>query len=129
MRGVRAHTSALRARSGAPDVVVETIHRNAASLVRLARRHSLCADDANDAHQRGREIFLRKSDTVEPETALAWLRTVVNRTFGLYQAGRGDHVLGIAEPAEPHGFAVSRGPDVALFSFTPVASTAYRPTS
>lgn len=77
MRGVRAHTRALRARSEPPDVVVETIHRNAASLVRLARRHSLCADDANDAYQRGIEIFLRKSDTVEPETALAWLRTVV----------------------------------------------------
>jgi RNA polymerase sigma factor (sigma-70 family) len=77
MRAVRAHKRQLRARSEAPDVVVETIHRNAASLVGFARRHSLCADDANDAYQRGIEIFLRRSETVEPETALAWLRTVI----------------------------------------------------
>ncbi len=41
------------------------------------RRVSPCADDAHDAYQRALEIFLRRADTVESETALAWLRTVV----------------------------------------------------
>lgn len=59
------------------EVVLAMVHKNATALVGLARRHSLCADDAYDAYQRGIEIYLRRADTVEPETALAWLRTVI----------------------------------------------------
>ncbi len=59
------------------EVVLGTVHKNATALLGLARRHSLCADDAHDAYQRGIEIFLRRADTVEPETALAWIRTVI----------------------------------------------------
>jgi RNA:NAD 2'-phosphotransferase (TPT1/KptA family) len=55
-RTTTANGEGLRAGSEAFDVVLETIHRNAASLVGLARRHSLCADDANDAYQHGIEI-------------------------------------------------------------------------
>ena len=46
-------------------------------LVLLARRHSLCASDADDAVQRAFEILLRRSERVQPATALSWLRTVV----------------------------------------------------
>jgi RNA polymerase sigma factor (sigma-70 family) len=59
------------------DLVQTTLAENAASLLRIARRFSLCADDAQDAYQRAVEIFLRRADTVEPETAASWLRTVV----------------------------------------------------
>ena len=46
-------------------------------LLRLARRHSLCADDAQDAYQRALEIFLRHADRLEREAMVPWLRTVV----------------------------------------------------
>jgi RNA polymerase sigma factor (sigma-70 family) len=47
------------------------------ALVRLARRHSLCAADADDAVQRAFEILLRRAERVQSATALSWLRTVV----------------------------------------------------
>ena len=34
------------------DRVIALITENAASLLRIARAHSLCADDAQDAYQR-----------------------------------------------------------------------------
>ncbi len=52
------------------DLVVRTIREHAGALLRTARRHSLCRDDAHDAYQRGLEIFLRRADTLDPQTAL-----------------------------------------------------------
>ena len=34
---------------GTDDRVIAVITENAASLLRIARKHSLCADDAHDA--------------------------------------------------------------------------------
>ena len=60
-----------------PDLVQSTLAEGDGRLLRLARRYSLCADDAQDAYQRAVEIFLRRQDTIEPETALSWLHSVV----------------------------------------------------
>jgi RNA polymerase sigma factor (sigma-70 family) len=60
----------------AQTLIVETIQRNAESLLRTARRHSLCADDAQDAYQRAMEIFVRRARTLDPERAAGWLHTV-----------------------------------------------------
>lgn len=57
-------------------------------LVRLARRHSLCASDADDAVQRAFEILLRRSERVQPATALSWLRTVVKHEAMEIRASR-----------------------------------------
>ena len=59
------------------ELVTRTIAEHAGSLLATARRHSLCADDAQDAYQRALEIFLRRVDDVSPERAAGWLRTVV----------------------------------------------------
>ena len=48
-------------------LVVETVTRHAAALLRTARRHSLCLDDAHDAYQRALEIFLRRAGHLPPE--------------------------------------------------------------
>jgi RNA polymerase sigma factor (sigma-70 family) len=56
---------------------VETYSRNEAALRRTARRYSLCADDAEDALQRGLEILLRKAPTDEPRELIKWTQTVV----------------------------------------------------
>ena len=59
------------------ELILEVVQRDAASLLRLSRRHSLCADDAEDAYQRGLEIFIKHAPRLDPERAPAWLRTVV----------------------------------------------------
>src|SRR3954452_5753433 len=59
------------------DLVVETITRHAAALLRTARRYSACADDAHDAYQRALEIFLTRAGRVRRETAVNWLHQVV----------------------------------------------------
>ena len=58
-------------------LVIDVVQQHAASLLRLARRHSLCADDAEDAYQRGLEIFIKHAPRLDPERAPSWLRTVV----------------------------------------------------
>lgn len=58
-------------------LVIEVVKRDAASLLRLSRRHSLCADDAEDAYQRGLEIFIKHAPRLDPQRAPAWLRTVI----------------------------------------------------
>ena len=50
-------------------LVVELVRLHADGLLRLARRHSLCADDAQDAYQRGLEILLRHAHRLDPERA------------------------------------------------------------
>lgn len=59
------------------ELVIEVVKRDAASLLRLSRRHSLCAADAEDAYQRGLEIFIKHAPRLDPQRAPAWLRTVI----------------------------------------------------
>jgi RNA polymerase sigma factor (sigma-70 family) len=56
---------------------VETYARNESILRRTARRYSLCADDADEALQRGLEILLRKAPTEDPRELVKWMQTVV----------------------------------------------------
>jgi DNA-directed RNA polymerase specialized sigma24 family protein len=66
-----------RNRSEVDDRVLAVLQDNAVSLLKIARRHSLCDDDAQDAYQRGLEIYLHRLDRVDPATAASWLRTVI----------------------------------------------------
>ena len=79
------------------DLVLETITRHGASMLATARRYSLCADDAQDAYQRGLEIFLRHVDGLRPDGAPAWLRTVVKHEALAVRAAR----MRLVSPAEP----------------------------
>lgn len=56
---------------------VETYARHEGTLRRTARRYSLCADDADDALQRGLEILLRKAPSEDPRELIKWTQTVV----------------------------------------------------
>jgi RNA polymerase sigma factor (sigma-70 family) len=82
---------------------VETYAQNEAVLRRLARRYSLCADDAEDALQRGLEILLRKAPTEDPRELIKWMQTVVRHEA---LAIRKERELTLAGPA-----AESPGPD------------------
>ena len=66
-------------RSAAEDLILRTIAAHADSLLRTARRHSICVDDAQDAYQRGLEIFMLHADRLDSGRAGAWLHTVVKR--------------------------------------------------
>jgi DNA-directed RNA polymerase specialized sigma24 family protein len=70
---------AIRSAQEAEELVVETIHRHADAVLKLARLHSLCADDAHDAYQRGLELFLRHASRLDADQAHNWLLTVVKR--------------------------------------------------
>src|SRR5215207_5325786 len=75
--GMLTHKSKRGTRSQAEDLVLATITQHADALLRTARRHSLCADDASDAYQRALEIFLRNAARLDPARAASWLHTVV----------------------------------------------------
>jgi RNA polymerase sigma factor (sigma-70 family) len=45
-------------------------------LLRIARRHSLCREDAEDALQRATEILLTKAPSLEPARLIAWMAVV-----------------------------------------------------
>jgi len=74
--------------------VAGMVQRHGDALLRVARRHSLCADDAHDALQRGLEIYLRRLDRVEPATELAWLKVVVKHEAMAVRRQRADFVAG-----------------------------------
>jgi RNA polymerase sigma factor (sigma-70 family) len=48
-------------------------------LRRIARRLSICPDDADDALQRAVEILLTKAPALEPERLIAWMTVVTKR--------------------------------------------------
>ena len=58
-------------------LVLELLGAHADSLLRVARRYSICADDAHDAYQRALEILMRHAARLDPERAAGWLHTVV----------------------------------------------------
>jgi DNA-directed RNA polymerase specialized sigma24 family protein len=72
-------------------LVLELVGSQADSLLRVARRYSMCADDAHDAHdayQRGLEILMRHAARLDPERAAGWLHTVVYRHLGTLARAR-----------------------------------------
>src|SRR5918911_4618647 len=70
---------ARRSPEEAEQLVLDLIAAHADSLLRTARRHSLCADDAQDAYQRGLEILMRHAGRLDADRAGGWLHTVVKR--------------------------------------------------
>ena len=53
------------------------VARHERSLMRVALHWSLCADDAHDAFQRAIEIYMRRIESLDQTTELAWLKVVV----------------------------------------------------
>jgi DNA-directed RNA polymerase specialized sigma24 family protein len=56
--------------------VATIVARHGDLLLRVARQFSLCADDAQDAVQRALEIYMRRVDSLDAATELAWLKVV-----------------------------------------------------
>ena len=64
------------------------VARHAELLTRVARSYSLCADDAQDAVQRALEIYMRRVESLDPATELAWLKVVVKHEALAVRRGR-----------------------------------------
>ena len=71
------------------DVVLRTVAAHADSLLRTARRFSLCPDDAQDAYQRTLEIFMAHAERLDLESAAGWLHVVVKREAQAIRRSRG----------------------------------------
>ncbi|MBI5104909.1 MAG: sigma-70 family RNA polymerase sigma factor [Solirubrobacterales bacterium] len=72
--------------------MLRTVATHADALLRTARRHSLCADDAQDAYQRGLEIFMRRADSLDPAALPGWLHVVIKHEAMAVRRGRLDIV-------------------------------------
>ena len=68
-----------RRRRAAEELILRTIAAHAESLLRTARRHSICVDDAQDAYQRAIEIFMAHAQRLDQARAPGWLHVVVKR--------------------------------------------------
>jgi len=90
--------------------VAAVVAKHEHTLLRVARQASLCDDDAQDAYQRALEIFLRRVDTVDPATEVAWLRVVVRHEAMAIRRSRSETVAG--EELEIDEFVPGTGRDV-----------------
>lgn len=95
-REVRARPEAAARKRAA----VELIRSHGPVLRTTARRYSICADDADDAYQRGLEILLEKAPTTDPRQLVPWSRTVIKHEALAVRKAR-ERILG-----RPAGVAV-----------------------
>ncbi len=73
------------------------------TLRRTARRHSLCAEDAEDAYQRAFEILLTKAPTADPAQLIRWMQTVTKHEAMAVRRQR-ERLLGPPAPVtDPQG--------------------------
>lgn len=95
------------ATAGRKRAAVELVAREDAELRQVARRYSLCEDDAEDAYQRALEILLVKAPSDRPRELIRWMKTVVKhealairhyreRLLGVGEDGTGDPIARIA---------------------------------
>jgi len=82
-------------------VAVETFARNEAALRRTAQRFSICADDADEALQRGLEILLHKAPSEDPRDLIRWTLTVVKHEALAVRAERERTLAGPAATPAP----------------------------
>jgi RNA polymerase sigma factor (sigma-70 family) len=108
----------------AEALVIGLIGAHAESLLRVARRHSLCADDAQDAYQRGLEILLRHARRLDPDRAAGWLHTVVKHEAMAVRRSR-QRLLGGGElDADALECRTTPSPEERVASFEHVARSA-----
>jgi RNA polymerase sigma factor (sigma-70 family) len=84
------------------QAAVELLARQRAALWRIARRFSICADDADDAVQRAALILLTKGPPLEPNRLIAWM-SVVTKHEALAVRRMRERALGVAHmtPDDP----------------------------
>lgn len=74
------------------DRVAALLAAHGPALRRVARRWSLCEEDAEDAFQRALEIYVRRLGGVERVTEAAWLKVVIRNEALAIRRARGESV-------------------------------------
>src|SRR4051812_4390003 len=78
--------------SQAEGRVASLLAAHGPALRRVARRWSLCEEDAEDAFQRSLEIYVRRLASVERATEAAWLKVVIRNEALAVRRARGESV-------------------------------------
>ncbi len=117
-------TRVRRSPEDAERLLLSVIGRHADSLLRVARRHSLCADDAQDAYQRTLEIFLRHAATLEEEGAPRWAHTVVKHEAMRVRSGRLRYVGSEEADLDSRPAANAPDPDERVLAFDRMSRSA-----
>jgi RNA polymerase sigma factor (sigma-70 family) len=94
--------------------VTELVARHERSLMRVAQHWSLCRDDALDAYQRALEIYLRRLDSLDPATEIAWLKVVVKHEALAVRRQRAELLPVEQVDAEPQATEAQRPVDDVL---------------
>jgi RNA polymerase sigma factor (sigma-70 family) len=89
------------------QATADLVRRHGAALRRTARRHSMCAADAEDAYQRALVVALRKAPDADAATLVRWMHVVTRREAWAVRRGR-ERML-----PEEHGLRACAGPEPA----------------
>ena len=110
--------------SAAEELVLRTVAAHADSLLRTARRFSLCPDDAQDAYQRALEIFMAHADRLDPARAHGWLHVVVKREAQAIRRSRQKLVASSDVDLDSHEARSVPTPDEQLAAFDLIGRSA-----
>lgn len=108
----------------AEELILRTIAAHADSLLRTARRHSICIDDAQDAYQRAIEIFMAHAQRLEPARAPGWLHVVVKREAQAIRAERRKLLAATEIDLDARESPDARSPEERLLSFDMISRSA-----
>ena len=106
------------------ELILRTVATHADSLLRTARRFSLCPDDAQDAYQRTLEIFMAHADRLDVESTAGWLHVVVKREAQAIRRSRQRSVASDEVDFDTYEARSSPSPDERLASFDLVGRAA-----
>lgn len=113
-----------RRSSSAEELILRTVAAHADSLLRTARRHSICFDDAQDAYQRALEIFMTHAERLDPERVAGWLHVVVKREAQAIRRSRKRLVSTSDVDLDSHECRRVPTPDEQLLTFDLVSRSA-----
>lgn len=102
---------------GAEELILRNVAAHADSLLRTARRYSLCPDDAQDAYQRTLEIFMAHADRLGDEAVAGWLHVVVKREAQAIRRSRQRYVGSDDVDFDKYECSSTPTPDERLASF------------
>jgi DNA-directed RNA polymerase specialized sigma24 family protein len=108
----------------AEELILRTIAAHAESLLRTARRHSMCVDDAQDAYQRAIELFMGHASRLDAARAAGWLHVVVKREAQAIQKARSKLLMASEVDLDGHAAQTVPTPEEQLLSFDLVSRSA-----
>ena len=111
-------------RKAAEDLILRTIAAHADSLLRTARRHSICVDDAQDAYQRAIELFMSHATRLDAARAPAWLHVVVKREAQAIQRARRKILMSTEVDLDGHEADALPTPEEQLLRFDTISRSA-----